>query len=269
MPPTIPQFTSSDHLYALATSDAASTRTRKRFSNAQVVVLEQLFHKSPHPTLEERELFAKYVGMEVKSVTVWFQNKRQSERKATSRRTHNTTHTTTTHPYPKLSTANSRASSTSTSASRRPSLNLDQVASRSEKPVPTPRTPSRRHNPHAPLWANMASSPIGPPSSPASRDFVEFAQGQRTRTLEWACARRRLTGKEEGTGVPRLLEDTDGDTDVEVDEAVTPPSSCDSSWTGSIGGTPTIFKAGEPDDDTMHAALALCGMRAYARVDAE
>ncbi|KAJ6604712.1 homeodomain transcription factor [Mycena vulgaris] len=261
MTSTIPQSATSDHLYALATSDSDSNRTRKRFSNAQIVILEQLFHNNSHPTLEERELLARYVDMEVKSVTIWFQNKRQTERRATSRRTHKLDtirNSTTTHPHRKKSSANNSASSTSTSTSRRPSL--DRVASRSELRAPAPRTPSRRHNPHAPLWANMASSPIAPPFSPPARDYVEFGQGQHTRTLEWACARRRLSGKGEGAGVPGLVDDTGGDTDVDVEEAVTPPSSCDSSWTGNIGGSLTVLKGGEPDDDMMKAALALCGL---------
>jgi hypothetical protein len=107
----------------------------------------------------------------------------------------------------------------------------------------------------------MASSPIGPPSSPLTRDYVEFGQGQHTRTLEWACARRRLAGKDEDLDleVPELFHDA-GDTDVEVEEAATPPSSCDSSWTGDIEGKRTVLKGGEPDDEMMKAALALCGL---------
>ncbi|KAJ7110156.1 hypothetical protein C8R44DRAFT_884150 [Mycena epipterygia] len=247
--------TSSDDLYALATSVAASTRTRKRLSNPQLVVLEQLFHNNAHPTLEERERLAKHADMEVKSVTIWFQNKRRTERRATSGRAHTTQVAPTTRPHlpTKLSSRTRRASSTSTSSSTRPSL--DRVASRSELRAPAPRTPSRRHNPHAPLWANMASSPIGPLSSPNARDYVEFGKEQQTRSLEWACARRRLVG------LPELLDDAGEDTDVENDEAVTPPSSCDSSWTGNTGGKSAVLKASEPDDDTMKAALALCFMR--------
>jgi hypothetical protein len=80
------------------------------------------------------------------------------------------------------------------------------------------------------------------------------------RTLEWACARPRLAGRDEGADPPRLLDDAGGETDVEVDEAVTPTSSCDSSWIGNIGGNLTMLKAGPPDDDMIHAALALCGL---------
>ncbi|KAJ7487663.1 homeodomain transcription factor [Mycena galericulata] len=255
---SIPLRTSSE-LYALATSDAACTRTRKRLTNAQLVVLEHLFHNTSHPTMEARELLARQVDMEIKAVTIWFQNKRRT----TSRHARNNIATTknSTITHSKTSSATSRASSksTSTSASRRPSL--DRVASHSELRAPAPRTPSRRHkfNPHAPLWENMASSPIVPPSSPLARDFVEFGQAQRTQTLEWACARRRLAGTDDDAGVPALVYDAGGDTDVEdIEEAVTPPSSCDSSWTSSVGPKTTALQ--EPDEDTMKAALALCGL---------
>ncbi|KAJ7254053.1 hypothetical protein B0H12DRAFT_1233491 [Mycena haematopus] len=226
-----------------------STRTRPQFTTAQTVLLEHLFHNNTHPSL-------KNANLEVNAVTRWF----QSKRKATSRHrpTRNTTITdsTNTHQHPKSSSsASSRSSSTtstSTSTSRRPSL--DHVASRSELRAPPPRTPSRRYNSHVPLWVNMASSPIPPPSSPFARDYVEFGQGQRMRSLEWACARSRLTAKDQET-VPELVHDPWDDTDVEIEEAITPPRSCDSSWTDGKRS-----KGGEHDEETMKAAMALCDL---------
>ncbi|KAJ6615637.1 hypothetical protein B0H10DRAFT_2220278 [Mycena sp. CBHHK59/15] len=265
--------TSSDDLYAtfINSSDATSRRTRKRFTNAQLTILEELFHQNSHPSREQRELVARSANMEVKSVTIWFQNKRQTERRTTlaSGRIPPTViinnhgaYQRVPSPLPSPSISASSASTTSTS-SRRPSL--DCVASRSELRAPAPRTPSRRHNPHAPLWENMPSSPLAPQFSPPARDFVEFGLEQRTRTLEWACARRRLAGKDErGGALPALVSDDDADTDVESDEAVTPPRTWgegDVRWIGKIGGKTTTLKAGEPDDDMMKAALALCGMR--------
>ena len=38
-------------------------RTRKRFSQEQLIVLEQAYHKSTHPTREEREEIAKQADM--------------------------------------------------------------------------------------------------------------------------------------------------------------------------------------------------------------
>ncbi|KAJ7293635.1 homeodomain transcription factor [Mycena rebaudengoi] len=253
--------TSSDDLYAkIVTTHASSTRPAKRFSHAQNIILERLFLNNPRPSREERERFASSSAMEFKAVTIWFQTKRQSERSANrvSSRARDTTTTSDnhyTHSRGKSSSAH-RSSSTATSASRRPSL--DRVASRSELRVPAPRTPSRRHNPHAPLWANMASSPLGPPSSPPARDYVEFGQVQHTRTLEWACARSRLAGKRE-KGLPALQLDDGRDTDVEFDEAVTPSSasSAGDAHTSTIAGK---TMRGEPDEETMRAALALCGL---------
>ncbi|KAJ7363800.1 homeodomain transcription factor [Mycena albidolilacea] len=290
--------TSSDDLYATfinESTDATTRRTRKRFTNAQLMMLEQLFHQNSHPSREQRESVARSANMEVKSVTIWFQNKRQTERRTTlasgrvlptviinsSRDSYSYSRPPSPVQSPSMASVSS-ASSTSTSTSRRPSL--DCVASRSELRAPAPRTPSRRHNPHAPLWENMPSSPVGPQFSPPARDYVEFGQDQRTRTLEWACARRRLKGKAErserggsssggergrrGTGLPSLMSD-DENTDVETDEtheAVTPPSTWsggDTRWSEASGKDVAVKSAGprvEPDDDTMKAALALCGL---------
>ncbi|KAJ7040758.1 homeodomain transcription factor [Mycena alexandri] len=240
--------------------------------------IHQLFHQNSHPSREQRETVAKSANMEVKSVTIWFQNKRQTERRTTlaSGRVpppviiHSSRATYHRAPSPVHSPSMaSSASSTSTSASRRPSL--DCVASRSELRAPAPRTPSRRHNPHAPLWENMPSSPTGPQFSPPARDYVEFGHDQRTRTLEWACARRRLKGKaQRGLALPGLARDDDDDTDVESDEAVTPPSTWgdgDVRWGGNHAKSAAkeekqvaVTRAAEPDDDTMRAALALCGL---------
>ncbi|KAF8201104.1 hypothetical protein K438DRAFT_1965623 [Mycena galopus ATCC 62051] len=277
--------TSSDDLYATfinESTDAMTRRTRKRFTNAQLMMLEQLFHQNSHPSREQREAVARSANMEVKSVTIWFQNKRQTERRMTlasdGGRTlppviiHNShgsyPRVPSPIPSPSVASSVSSGSTTSTSASRRPSL--DCVASRSELRAPAPRTPSRRHNPHAPLWENMASSPVGPMFSPPAHDYVEFGQDQRTRTLEWACARRRLKGKaERGLTLPSLMSD-DEDTDVDLDEAVTPPSTWgdgDARWTTNTGrdiakseGQRAMVAPAEPDDDTMKAALALCGL---------
>ncbi|KAJ6519885.1 homeodomain transcription factor [Mycena sanguinolenta] len=217
-----------------------------------------LFHNNTHPSLEERQIVAINTDMEVNAVTSWFQSKRKatSRHRPTRTRTRDITITdsTNTHQHPKSSSsASSRSSSTtstSTSTSRRPSL--DCVASRSELRAPPPRTPSRSYNSHAPLWVNMASSPVAPPSSPFTRDYVEFGRGQRTRSLEWACARSRLTAKHEEI-IPELLHDIGDDTDVEVEEAVTPPRS-------RTDGIRPASKGGEHDEETMKAAMTLCDL---------
>ncbi|KAG6372651.1 homeobox-domain-containing protein [Boletus reticuloceps] len=220
---------------ASISSDDATRRTRKRFTSVQLMMLEQLFHQSSHPTREEREAVARAAGMEMKSVTIWFQNKRQTERKALH---HATTQPTHAHahraaPLSSPSTLSSPYASTSTSTSGtgptshpirmhtrtlstthvhtphrkitppRPRPSLDRIATRSESRLLPPRTPTRPHDPYASLWDNMPSSPLAPPASPPAHDLVEFWGG--SRTLEWACAAARLAGKE-GSQRPRARE---------------------------------------------------------------
>lgn len=93
------------------------------------------------------------------------------------------------------------------------------------------------------------------------------------RTLEWACAAARLTGK--GRRRPREHEDREGDETEEDDvEAVTPEGSL-----GPLNASMTRTRPRLPppafmpvvvpeggakdvpqDDDMMRAALALCGL---------
>ncbi|CAK5262272.1 unnamed protein product, partial [Mycena citricolor] len=275
---------SSEDLYAFINESTEITRrTRKRFTNAQLTMLEQLFHQNSHPSREQRETVAKSANMEVKSVTIWFQNKRQTERRTTlaNGRVPPPVIINTHAPYPcplpspvtspsMSSSASSISSYSSTSVSRRPSL--DSVASRSELRAPAPRTPSRRHNPRAPLWENMPSSPVGPDFSPPAREFVEFGherKHERRRTLEWACARSRMAEKGDPEQLPKLSHDED--TDVELDEAVTPPSTWgggDARWnekgkqkigiqSAEVTATPKAQTSTSVDEDTMKAAIAL------------
>ncbi|KAK7064176.1 homeobox domain-containing protein [Favolaschia claudopus] len=247
----------------------ASRNPRPEYTKPQLAILEQIFHDNTHPSLEQRQLLAIDIDLELNDVTGWFQTKRkaQSKRKATvardpaSGRAHNTTtrkNSATTHRNVKSShyTRSKSASSTSTSsvASGRPSL--DRVASRSESCFLPPRTPSRRHKSSNSLWENMPSSPIAPPSSPFARDYVEF--GRKHPTLEWACARSRLTARDDEDVIPELFADAGNDSDVEFQEAVTPPSSCDSSWTSDQPGV--SLEEQKPDEETMKAAMALCDL---------
>ncbi|KDQ31497.1 hypothetical protein PLEOSDRAFT_1075550 [Pleurotus ostreatus PC15] len=269
-------ISSTDTAASTATT-AISRRTRRRFNNAQLTILEQLYHQNSHPTRLERDAVAKAGGMESRSVTIWFQNKRQTERRVAL---HN-------HSAPSktklTSTRGKRPSSpftTSSSSSRSSWPSLDRVASRSELwAPPPPLTPKRPRiytgdeevHDSKNLWDNMPSSPVAPPFSPPARDYVEFGRAQRKRTLEWACAAARLAEKD---GVKLHAGDAD-DTDDELHEAVTPPSTLgagDLRWNIETGKSlkpmklhgVQIREAGkeEPaqDDDMMRAALALCGL---------
>ncbi|KAI0756212.1 hypothetical protein C8Q80DRAFT_1215248 [Daedaleopsis nitida] len=61
--------------------EAIARRTRKRFTSVQLIVLEHLYRKASHPTREQREAAAREAEIDLRSVTIWFQNKRQSDRR--------------------------------------------------------------------------------------------------------------------------------------------------------------------------------------------
>lgn len=163
---------------------------------------------------------------EIKSVTIWFQNKRQTERKsAANTNTLNTGHTSsnampntagTMHTFSingmsRTTSPSLSATSKGTSNSSCPSL--DRVASRSELRVAAPRTPSRRHNPSGAIWDNMPSSPLAPPVSPPPQEFIDFGKNTRTRrTLEWACAAARVAEKDGHSSVMNPGPDTSSST---------------------------------------------------------
>ncbi|KAI6133761.1 homeobox-domain-containing protein [Pisolithus croceorrhizus] len=242
---------------ASISSDDIGRRTRKRFTSVQLVMLEQLYHQTSHPSREEREAVAQAAGMEMKSVTIWFQNKRQTERRVALHHAANPSHIEVHRPahayIPERGATSSHASSSMPSHSPRPfhsrntsmsSLHtprrkitpprprpsLDHVATQSESRLPPPRTPTKPRDPYASPWDNMPSSPLAPPASPPARDLVEFMGNGRT--LEWACAVARIAEKEGRAKISskcvahRRASDTGGDETEEEDiEAVTPEGS--------------------------------------------
>ncbi|KAF8515846.1 hypothetical protein BU17DRAFT_93265 [Hysterangium stoloniferum] len=74
---------------ANAFNSVEQRRTRKRITSSQLRHLEELYQESSHPTREQRDALARRIQMETKSVTIWFQNKRQTDRKVAL---HNATH---------------------------------------------------------------------------------------------------------------------------------------------------------------------------------
>ncbi|KAF8452129.1 hypothetical protein L210DRAFT_3384808 [Boletus edulis BED1] len=278
---------------ASISSDDATRRTRKRFTSVQLMMLEQLFHQSSHPTREEREAVARAAGM--------YPTHAHAHRAAPS-----SSPSTLSSPYASTSTSTSgtgpashpiRAHTRTLSTTHvhtphrkitppRPRPSLDRIATRSESRLPPPRTPTRPHDPYASLWDNMPSSPLAPPASPLAHDLVEFWGG--SRTLEWACAAARLAGKD-GRGRPRAREreltahDRDGELTEEDDvEAITPEGTLGASdaarWHGQgthvrprLAFTPApdsapakcpshVDKEVPQEADIMRAALALCGL---------
>ncbi|KAG6820666.1 hypothetical protein H0H93_013517 [Arthromyces matolae] len=244
---------------AAAAGATSLRRTRKRFTNDQLTLLENLFHKTSHPSREDRDLVATLGGMETKSVTIWFQNKRQMERKSAL---NNTIYASRSHSQPSLS------ATINTNRSSRPSL--DSVASRTELPMPPPRTPSRKHDSRTAIWESMPSSPLSYPFSPPSREYVHFGKSHRSKvTLEWACAAARLSDKHASrprrrSKVKVIEKGLDRhDLDEDTDEAITPPGTLaggDVRWTTEPEGKTSAMQPGSEEDDMMKAALMLCDL---------
>ncbi|THG95912.1 hypothetical protein EW026_g5815 [Hermanssonia centrifuga] len=71
-----------------SSSQAAKDKPKKprhRHSAFQLAALNELYDKDEHPPLEERTSLAERLGMEVKTVNAWFQNKRASSKKRSNK----------------------------------------------------------------------------------------------------------------------------------------------------------------------------------------
>ncbi|KAG9314071.1 hypothetical protein JVU11DRAFT_4852 [Chiua virens] len=189
---------------------------RRRNTPAQLDALHKLFQATPHPTRAQRQALANEIGMELKSVTNWFQNKRQtSRRKSLSFKENDPTKTRS----PSRPTRHQhRRSKTPLDRSK---ISLDRIAALSERPSLTspldapPRVPltPRKGNVQkkgsaspSQLWTHMLSSPAVPPSSPDREEAHLTVLSSRTKTLcplEWAClkARQEKWVDEEADGV--------------------------------------------------------------------
>ncbi|KAH9175515.1 homeodomain transcription factor [Lactarius sanguifluus] len=268
----------------LVFSTSSSKRTRKRFTGSQLAMLEQLFHRASHPSREQRESLAQELGLyenappspyslthspatlrEHKAVTIWFQNRRQNERKAsiTADSTFSSPLARPTPRRPRSSIPHSLSSpyAPQTPLAKRPTLEV--MARRSELRTAPPRTPSKRPDPSKSLWDNMPSSPLAPPSPPEP-EFVQFGMRKRNhvRSLEWACAAARLEGKRTVTRNDYV--DSDDETDEEEShEAITPMGSL----MGDVNGDVFLDRRSieekmpkAPEEELMGAALLLCGL---------
>ncbi|KAI0304551.1 hypothetical protein BC826DRAFT_222 [Russula brevipes] len=160
-------WTPFDHL------PAHTNNPRKRPTLAQLQRLQTVFDASHYITKEERHTLAHEIGLEVKFITVWFQNRRQSDKR-------------------KAWTKRDRAKKKENSCQQiddvllKPTISLDRVASRKER-VQRPTCPENPRAVQSPqklrilvepqtptqskpntLWAHMPSSPPEAPSSPPS-----------------------------------------------------------------------------------------------------
>ncbi|KII93175.1 hypothetical protein PLICRDRAFT_382544 [Plicaturopsis crispa FD-325 SS-3] len=77
-------LTASISAQSNAGDTAADKKPRHRMTDAQLATLEALFKKSSHPSREEKKAVAVKLGLEPKTLTIWFQNKRQTIKKGRS-----------------------------------------------------------------------------------------------------------------------------------------------------------------------------------------
>ncbi|KIJ66274.1 hypothetical protein HYDPIDRAFT_109268 [Hydnomerulius pinastri MD-312] len=264
----------------------------RRNTPAQLHALQQYFETTPHPTREERQALANDLGMELKSVTNWFQNRRQTARRKSLSWSENKpmkAHPSP-HCYPRKAS--------SKSSLKRSSISLDRIAALSERQsltsqsttLRTPLTPCKvnvkKENPPSPseLWKYMPSSPIAPQSSPGpeeARMAILPSRAKTFRSLEWAClkARRGKWVEDDGDELPTLSTfDHGGDTgdegtETEVDEAITPDSSVNLSPYSRDASSrlrvkqeddpfPLVLKAA-PQSEDVEAAMTLLGFKAH------
>ena len=227
---------------------------------------------------------------DVKFITVWFQNRRQSDKrkawtkKDRARKKENTCHKIRIH-----------------TVFSKPVVSLDQIASRLER-VQSPALSERsravlstqklensmqpatptRSKPEA-LWAHMPSSPPDAPSSPPSdglRSMTRPCLVKSGKSLEWACAKERMGNKyrlkrDKGTrpvepqrasprrpqAVPQKEPGSDSDSDQDI-EALTPAQSQATSDNGTPSGAEAASES-QPDElrgkttKDVEAAMAL------------
>lgn len=169
----------------------------------------------------------------------------------------------------------------------RTNLSLDCIATARERPSPRPRDPLSNRSlkqtlPRKPdnLWEHIPSSPIMPPSSPATERIRLSALPGRSkskRSLEWACLNARVGRRSRNTiqeededdlDIPMLIRDTESadaeGEETEVDEAVTPDISSHSLSVPTDMPSPTASKTkknanSNAPEEEMEAAIALLG----------
>ncbi|KAI6115279.1 hypothetical protein EV401DRAFT_1818899, partial [Pisolithus croceorrhizus] len=181
---------------------------RRRNTREQVEVLQKVYSITAHPSRGQRQNLASELGMELKSVTNWFQNKRQTCRKKSLAYKENVPpkHKTE-RPVSDSNHISRKAGSRSSIA--RSTVSLDEVAELSERSTrlrqSAATTPfslgisdirkevlTPRHS--ADLWKHMPSSPLTPHSPLKREEKDRSLEAKAFRSLEWACLRaRRVT----------------------------------------------------------------------------
>ncbi|KAI6120616.1 hypothetical protein EDD16DRAFT_1860197 [Pisolithus croceorrhizus] len=198
---------------------------RRRNTREQVEVLQKVYAITAHPSRGQRQNLANELGMELKSVTNWFQNKRQTCRKKSLAHKENVPpkHRT----ERPISDGNhiSRKAASRSSISRS-TVSLDEIAELSERSTRLRQSAvtapfslgtsnirkemlTPRHS--ADLWQYMPSSPLTPYSPLKREETDRSSEAKAFRSLEWACLRARRENRadddEPCTGQPGTVTD--------------------------------------------------------------
>ncbi|VDB84349.1 unnamed protein product [Peniophora sp. CBMAI 1063] len=158
-----------DDLPDASSASARPKLTRKRFSESQVARMEELYNLTTHPSRARREQLARNIDMEAKQVTVWFQNRRQADRKVERNEFFEAIPLPDADERPDgprrrvtLRPLHAHMSSTASTSA----LSLDAIATREERRTAYPAS------------SNMNEGDVPPVARPG--------------TLEWACAQERV-----------------------------------------------------------------------------
>ncbi|GJE85807.1 homeobox domain-containing protein [Phanerochaete sordida] len=171
-------------------------KPRHRMTDMQLERLEVLYEQDTHPTREQKQALGEEVGMDTRTVTVWFQNRRQLSKKnslivtaAPQLMSRQPLSDTSRRNLPALSRQPSVVSSVSQSSMRVKTPPPHSGALKRELWEYLPSTPSTRTDSAA---TSTMPSPLARRLSGASGLDKENPPGdpsKRKAILEWACAR--------------------------------------------------------------------------------
>ncbi|OCH94692.1 hypothetical protein OBBRIDRAFT_788947 [Obba rivulosa] len=183
---------------------------RKRLDKQQLHVLVTFFNQKSHPSKEERADLAIQLGLDLKTIGAWFQNRRRHDNRRT-RTWNRDADAENRHPDPLLPRHPAKGSRGL--HSRKP-ISLDGVMSGRERPSSKrpplackSRVRNRLTTEEGNLWDHIPSSPPAPPSSPSFELETLSAGPRAAMSLEWACAKARAGRR--GTSASTLNEDLD------------------------------------------------------------
>ncbi|EMD41923.1 hypothetical protein CERSUDRAFT_120818 [Gelatoporia subvermispora B] len=191
------QWRSKNIIWRIQQADATPTPDhipfiRKRLDKQQLSILIAFFNQKSHPSKDERADLAIHLGLDLKTVSAWFQNRRRHDnrRLRTWSRGADVENQNPDPLMPRRSLKLSRSLP-------RKSISLDGIMScRERRSVSRPplTTQSRNRLPfdEGSLLDHVPSSPPAPPSSPNFELEVLSSETRATKSLEWACAKARI-----------------------------------------------------------------------------